>query len=48
MRDARMVLPVARLVDGERAAHQRLRLGEPVRGLQQHAEIVEVRSPRSG
>ena len=30
------------LVDGERAAHQRLGLGEPVRGLEELRQIVEV------
>ncbi len=37
-----MIRPVALLVDRERAAHQRLGLGEAVRGLKQLREIVEV------
>ena len=41
-RDVRMVLAEACLVDGERAAHQRFRLAEPVGGLQQQGEVVEV------
>ena len=35
VRDVRMVGAEARLVDGQRAAHQRFRLAEPVGGLQQ-------------
>ena len=34
--------PKLLLVDGERAAHQRLRLGDPVGGLQQLGQIVEA------
>ena len=37
-----MILPVALFVDRERAAHQRLGLGEAVRGLKQGREIVEA------
>ena len=37
-----MIRPEALLVDGERAAHQRLGLGKPVGGLQQSGKIVEA------
>ena len=37
-----MIGAEAFLVDGERAAHQRLGLGKPVRVLKQHRQIVEV------
>ena len=40
--DVGMVGAEARLVDGERAAHQRLGLGEPVGGLEQLGQVVEV------
>ncbi len=36
-----MIRPIARLVDRERAAHQRLGLREAVRGLEQFGEVVE-------
>ncbi len=35
-----MIGAEACLVDGERAAHQRLGLGEPVGGLQQRARLL--------
>ena len=37
-----MIRAVALLVDRQRAAHQRLGLGEAVRGLKQLREIVEA------
>ena len=37
-----MIRPVACLVDHKRAAHQRLGLGEAVRGLKSVREIVET------
>ena len=37
-----MIGAEAFLVDGERAAHQGLGLGKPVRGLKQYRQIVEV------
>ena len=37
-----MVGAEALLVDGQRAAHQRLGLGQPVGGLQQLRQVVEV------
>ena len=40
-----MIRPIARLVDRQRAAIERLGLGEAVRGSEQVREIVEVGSP---
>jgi len=37
-----MVLAEACLIDGERPAHQRFRLAEPVAVFQQLGEVVEV------
>jgi hypothetical protein len=40
-----MIRPVARLVDGQRAPHQRLGLRKAVRGAEQSGEIVEACNP---
>ena len=40
--DARVIGAEACLVDGKRAPHQRLGLGEPVRGFQERRQIVEA------
>ena len=40
--DVWMILAEALLVDGQRAAHQRLGLRQPVRGLKQLRQVVEV------
>ena len=40
--DVRVIGAEACLVDGKRAPHQRLGLGEPVRGLEELRQIVEV------
>ena len=40
--DVGMLGAEALLVDGQRAAHQRLGLGQPVGGLQQPGQVVEV------
>ena len=40
--DVGVLLAEARLVDGERAAHQRLGLAEPVGGVQQRGQVVEA------
>jgi hypothetical protein len=37
-----MLRPVARLIDGQRTAHQRLGLGQAVGGLEQLRQVVEV------
>ena len=37
-----MLLAEAGLVDGQRSAHQRLRLGQAVGGLEQLGQIIEV------
>ena len=37
-----MIFPKAFRENGQRAAHQRLGLGEPVRGLEQLRQVVEV------
>ena len=43
-----MVWAVALLVDRQRPAHQRLGLRQPVRGLEQHRQVVEVSWRRWG
>ena len=40
--DVRVFGPVGLLVDGQRAAHQRLGLRQPVRGLEQLSQVVEA------
>ena len=40
--DVGVLRPEARLVDGQRPAHQRLGLRQPVRGLEQLGQVVEV------
>ena len=40
--DLGVVLAVGLLVDGQGAAHQRLGLRQPVRGLEQRSQVIEI------